>query len=163
MSYKFVLSIATLCFALFTAQAYAEQHFQSYTYPVTASRVSSSYGPRFHPVHKHRRHHSGVDLAAAEGAAIRAIQKGVVLFADYYAGYGNLITIAHKNGITSHYGHCKEIKVSIGDTVLPGEIIGTIGSTGVVTGPHLHFEIRKHGVPANPEKYISGLREKALG
>lgn len=141
----------------------AEQFSNGFVYPVNASRLSSTYGKRFHPVHKYHRHHSGVDLAAPTSTPIRTISSGTVIFADYYAGYGNYISIKHKNGLTSHYGHCDEIKVSIGQKVNAGQVIGTIGSTGVVTGPHLHFEIRKNGVPENPEKYIKGLRTKALG
>lgn len=161
---KNILKLFLILTILVSASSvYAEQFSNGFVYPVNASRLSSVYGKRFHPVHKYHRHHSGVDLAAPKSTPIRSVSGGVVIFADYYAGYGNYISIKHENGLTTHYGHCNEIKVSIGQKVKAGQVIGTIGSTGVVTGPHLHFEIRKNGVPKNPEKYIKGLRTKALG
>jgi len=132
-------------------------------YPVMSPRKSSTFGPRIHPIHRVRRHHNGVDLAAPEGALIRAIKAGTVVFADPHGGYGNLIVVSHTNGYTSHYGHCSEIRVQPGDRVNAGQIIGTVGATGAVTGPHLHFEIRKDGEPRNPEDYIPGLAKRGKG
>lgn len=135
----------------------------SFVYPLVGTRISSDYGWRKHPVRKAIRHHEGIDLAAPEGALIRAIQGGMVVFADPYAGYGNLIVIRHSSGMTSHYGHCKSIKVKPGQRVNAGEIIGTVGSTGRVTGPHLHFEIRFGGKSRDPEMYIPGLAVEGEG
>lgn len=135
----------------------------AFVYPLMGTRVSSDYGWRKHPVVKAIRHHEGMDLAAPEGALIRAIQPGTVVFADPYAGYGNLIVIKHAKGMTSHYGHCRTIKVRTGQHVNAGEIIGTVGSTGRVTGPHLHFEIRIDGKPYNPEDLIPGLALEGEG
>lgn len=134
-----------------------------YVYPVMAPRLSSKYGKRQHPVLKATRHHSGVDLAAPDGAPIRAIQSGRVVFADPHGGYGNLIVVEHTNGLTSHYGHCASIGVQLGEQVRSGQIIGTVGKTGRVTGPHLHFEIRKDGQPQNPEKYIEDIATRGSG
>jgi len=136
---------------------------KGYVHPVMTPRVSSPFGNRNHPIYKVRRHHNGIDLAAPEGAAIRAISEGLVVFADPYAGYGNLVVIQHAEGITSHYGHCKTIKVNPGTRVKAGEVIATVGSTGNVTGPHLHLEIRINGQPQNPEHFIPGLTEKPRG
>lgn len=134
-----------------------------YVFPIVGTRLSSTFGVRKHPVLKVRKHHNGVDLAAPNGSIIRSIHQGTVVFADPHGGYGNLIVIEHENKLTSHYGHCKSIWVKPGQKVKAGEIIGTVGQTGRVTGPHLHFEIRKNGKPQNPGKYIPGLGEKALG
>jgi len=136
---------------------------KGYVHPVMTPRVSSPFGNRNHPIYKAVRHHDGIDLAAPEGAAIRAISEGLVVFADPYAGYGNLVVIQHPEGFTSHYGHCKTIKVSPGTRVKAGEVIATVGSTGNVTGPHLHLEIRIDGKPQNPEDYIPGLTGKPKG
>lgn len=135
----------------------------TFVYPLMGTRISSDFGNRKHPVIKTVRHHSGIDLAAPNGAPIRAIQGGVVVFADPYAAYGNLIVIQHGKGITSHYGHCESIKVRTGQRVRAGEVIGAVGSTGRVTGPHLHFEIRLNGEPRDPERFIPGLAESAAG
>ncbi|MBN8547984.1 MAG: M23 family metallopeptidase [Deltaproteobacteria bacterium] len=135
----------------------------SFVYPLVGTRVSSDYGWRKHPVIKATRHHDGIDLAAPQGALIRAVRSGVVVFSDPYGGYGNLIVVKHSDNMTSHYGHCKEIKVRPGQRVNAGEIIGTVGSTGRVTGPHLHFEIRINGVPENPEALIPGLAVEGQG
>lgn len=134
-----------------------------FVYPVMAPRISSNYGMRKHPLLKFTRNHKGIDLAADLDAPIRAIAAGTIVFADPYAGYGNLVTIQHKNGITTHYGHCQKIKVKTGQKVTAGTIIGTIGSTGMSSGPHLHFEIRMNGVPQNPTRYIPDLAEHADG
>jgi murein DD-endopeptidase MepM/ murein hydrolase activator NlpD len=128
-----------------------------FVYPLVGTRISSSFGTRTHPVRSVVRHHSGIDLAAPHGSPIRAIQSGVIVFADPHSGYGNLIVISHTDHITSHYGHCDTIRVRPGQRVKAGEIIGTVGSTGLVTGPHLHFELRQNGDPLNPELVIPKL------
>ncbi len=125
-----------------------------FVFPLLGERVSSSFGPRKHPVRKVHRHHNGIDLAAPDGAQIRAIASGTVVFADPYKGYGKLVVVLHKNGITSHYGHCKEILAEPGAVVKAGEIIATVGSTGLATGPHLHFEIRCMKIPLDPLDFL---------
>ena len=126
-------------------------------------RMSSDFGLRNHPIRKHRAHHHGVDLAAPQGAPIRVIAAGQVVYADPLGGYGKVVVVKHAAGLTSHYGHCQSIGVSIGQVVKPGDILGTVGSTGLSTGPHLHFEIRQDGKPQNPEKYLPGLDAPAAG
>jgi murein DD-endopeptidase MepM/ murein hydrolase activator NlpD len=135
----------------------------AFVYPLVGTRVSSDYGLRKHPLRKAVRHHHGIDLAAPEGALIRSIQAGKVVFADPYSGYGNLVVVQHENGMTSHYGHCRTIKVRPGQRVNAGEIIATVGSTGKVTGPHLHFEIRIGGKSHDPEMFIPGLAVDGAG
>lgn len=141
----------------------ASERVEAYVYPVMGPRLSSSYGKRRHPVKKVTQHHHGIDLAAPAGAPIRAIADGQVMFADPYAGYGKLVVLQHSNGLTSHYGHCSKISVEPGALVRAGDIIGTVGSTGISTGPHLHFELRKDGTTLNPEKLLPGLADSAEG
>lgn len=88
---------------------------------------------------------------------------GTVVFADPFSHYGNLIVIKHADGLTSHYGHLESFKVKPGQKVRAGQMIGAVGSTGRVTGPHLHLEVRKDGVPLNPQRYLPGLESDALG
>lgn len=141
----------------------AELFKSSLVYPLVGTRVSSKYGSRIHPVLKKKRHHSGIDLAAPEHAQIRAIHSGTVIYADPHGSYGNLIVIEHESGLTSHYGHCREITVETGTQVNTGELIGTVGSTGRVTGPHLHFEVRKNGKPLDPYKLFPEIALKGKG
>lgn len=135
----------------------------AFVYPVMGPRMSSDFGTRKHPVRKVRRHHDGIDLAAPIGAPIRAIAQGRVMFADPHGGYGKYIVVQHDDGFTSHYGHCDKLEVVPGQRVVAGEIIGTVGSSGVSTGPHLHFEIRRNGEPHHPETYLPGLDDQSAG
>lgn len=136
----------------------------SFVYPLMGTRRSSDFGARHHPVTKrYRRHHDGIDLAAPTGSIIRSIASGRVIYADPWGGYGNLVVVKHDNGLTSHYGHCHTTSVRVGQSVHAGDIIGTVGSTGLSTGPHLHFEIRSHGKPEHPERYLPGLATPAEG
>ncbi len=134
-----------------------------FVYPVMTPRISSNYGMRKHPLLKFSRKHQGIDLAAEYDTPIRAVAAGTVVFADPYAGYGNLVAIQHKSGITTHYGHCQKIKVKPGQKIQAGTIIGTIGSTGMSSGPHLHFEIRINGIAQDPQQFIPDLAEHAEG
>ncbi len=135
-----------------------------YVYPVMGPRTSSSYGLRRHPISKvTKKHHNGIDLAAPIGATIRAIASGHVIFAEIFGGYGNFIVIKHADGLTSSYGHCNTTLVRVGQRVLAGDVIGTVGNTGHSTGPHLHFEIRRNGDPQNPELYLPGIASPAQG
>ena len=135
----------------------------AFVYPVMGPRMSSDYGLRKHPIKKVLRHHHGMDLAAPLGAPIRAISDGQVMYADPQGGYGMLIAIKHADGFSSHYGHCASITVSPGQRVKAGQIIGTVGSSGISTGPHLHFEIRNRGEPRDPETLLPGLADLADG
>lgn len=110
---------------------------------------------RFGSVESVRDHtHKGMDIAAPNGTSIKAAAPGTVIQSGYYGGYGNLIIIDHGNGVTTYYGHCSKLYVSVGQKVEAGDIIGTVGSTGNSTGNHLHFEIRLNGKQVNPENYI---------
>ncbi len=105
---------------------------------------------RYHPVLHVRKLHTGVDFGAATGTAIHAAASGVVLLAGYTRGYGNCIIIDHGGGVATLYGHCSWLGVSEGQSVKQGAVIGRVGATGYATGPHLHFEVRRNGVPVQP-------------
>lgn len=118
--------------------------------PLEFSRVSSGYGMRFHPVSGINKAHLGVDYAAPTGTPIRAVGDGVVDFAGWQNGYGNFVVINHRGGQSTAYGHLSKIHVRKGQRVDQGNLIGAVGSTGVSTGPHLHFEFRDNGVHKDP-------------
>ena len=101
--------------------------------------------------------HDGVDIAAPEGTAIRAVEHGEVIYSDQLRGYGNMVIIRHNAGIVSVYAHNQVNLVRDGQHVARGEIIARVGSTGRVTGPHLHFEIRKDNLAQDPMLYLPQL------
>ncbi|MFZ5353954.1 MAG: peptidoglycan DD-metalloendopeptidase family protein [Bacillota bacterium] len=114
----------------------------------TRGRLTSKFGKRW------GRMHEGIDLAAPVGTAVKAADGGTVKWVGTKGGYGKLIIIDHGAGFVSYYGHLSKYNVSVGDKVYKGQKIGAVGNTGRSTGPHLHFEIRKNGVPVNPLKYL---------
>lgn len=112
--------------------------------------ISSGFGYRIHPILGRRRLHTGIDFAAPEGTPIYAAAAGEIFHAGWLGGYGRCIIILHGDGISTLYGHCSVLEVAPGQYVRRGQMIGRVGSTGFSTGPHLHFEVRKNGVPINP-------------
>lgn len=118
--------------------------------PLEFSRVSSGYGMRFHPVLGRQRPHLGVDYAAPTGTPVRTVADGVVEFAGVQRGYGNVIYVRHRNNQMTVFAHLSRIGVRTGQRVTQGEFIGNVGSTGMSTGPHLHFEFRDNGVHRDP-------------
>ena len=116
-------------------------------WPVNAP-VTSPFGWRW------GRMHEGIDLGAPYGTPIAAAAAGVVIYAGWLGGYGNLTVIDHGGGLATAYGHQSSIVVGVGQSVARGEIIGYVGSTGHSTGPHLHFEVRVNGQPVDPLGYL---------
>jgi murein DD-endopeptidase MepM/ murein hydrolase activator NlpD len=112
--------------------------------------VSSPFGERFHPILGYVRMHKGVDLAAAAGTPIVAAADGKVIEAGWHGGYGEQVEIAHASGLETSYGHMSRIAARIGQVVRKGEVIGWVGSTGLSTGPHVHFEVTRNGRAVNP-------------
>ncbi len=117
-------------------------------------RISGRYGYRTHPVYRRRMMHTGLDIAAPHGTPIKSALAGRVKFAGWKGGYGRTIIVEHPNGYETLYGHCTKLLVTKGQTVKRGETIGKVGTTGVSTGPHVHFEVREHGKRINPEKVL---------
>jgi murein DD-endopeptidase MepM/ murein hydrolase activator NlpD len=118
-------------------------------------RLMSGFGTRTDPFSGEGAYHTGVDLSAHVGTAVRATGDGVVHFASWSSGYGKLVVIDHGNGIETYYGHLSEFAVIAGQEIRRGDTIGRSGSTGRSTGAHLHYEIRMGGNPVNPYKYLS--------
>jgi len=116
--------------------------------------ISSPYGYRSHPILGRGRLHTGIDFADGYGGTIRAADSGTVLYSGWYGGYGKTVIINHGKGITTLYGHASKLYVQAGQSVKRGQPISAIGSTGLSTGPHLHFEVRKNGTPVNPANYL---------
>lgn len=126
-------------------------------------RISSPYGYRIHPIFGTRKLHTGIDIGrnldpaqSIDGAAIVAAGDGTVIYAAYRSGYGNTVMIDHGDGVVTLYAHQQSggIRVSNGQSVSKGQRIGTVGSTGYSTGPHLHFEVRVNGSPVDPMGYL---------
>ena len=117
-------------------------------------KVTSSFGYRIHPVLKSRRLHTGIDFAAPLGTSLLATANGEVVFAGYNGGYGNFIIIKHLNGYATAYAHLSSIKLSKGQFVRRGDVVGLVGSTGRSTGNHLHYEVRFDNIPVDPSKYL---------
>jgi len=116
----------------------------------TSGPVTSHFGVRRHPVFGDMRQHNGIDIGARHGATVVAADSGTVITSTYNSSYGNYIVISHGNGITTLYAHLSSRSVSSGSSVSKGQQIGLVGSTGISTGPHLHFEVSVNGTRVNP-------------
>jgi len=116
--------------------------------------ITSGFGMRYHPILGYARLHAGVDFRGSYGQEIKAGASGRVIFAGDRGGYGNTIIIDHGGGMTTLYAHQSSLAAGYNDQVDAGEIIGYVGSTGLSTGPHLHFEVRINGTPVDPAEYI---------
>lgn len=128
-----------------------------------AARISSNFGWRVHPVLGFRRLHKGMDFAAAYGSPIRATTDGRVASAGWHGGYGNFVKLDHGGGLATGYGHMSRIVVRAGSRVSQGQVIGYVGSTGLSTGPHLHYELWKNGVPVNPRSVAFATVQQLQG
>ena len=116
--------------------------------------VTSTFGPRRHPVTGEHRHHAGLDIGAPTGAPVLAAEDGVVTFAGDASGYGRTVIVDHGGGVTTLYAHLSSIGVRVGQAVDAGTRVGAVGATGQVTGPHLHFEVRVGGVAQDPSRWL---------
>lgn len=127
----------------------------AYLWPCPSSHtITSNYGYRVHPVTGAKKLHSGMDIGASYGVAVVAAASGTVIMSKYYGGYGNCIIIDHGGGVSTLYGHMSSLIAKTGQKVSAGETIGKVGSTGVSTGNHLHFEVRINGSTVNPANYV---------
>ncbi|MGL4325015.1 MAG: M23 family metallopeptidase [Beijerinckiaceae bacterium] len=125
--------------------------------------MTSNYGPRSDPFTRGYAMHTGIDFRAETGTPVRATAAGKVVTSDYTGGYGNMVEIDHGNGLTTRYAHLSELLVEEGDMIEAGKIVGKVGSTGRSTGPHLHYETRVSGDPADPSRFIrTGAKYKDL-
>lgn len=129
--------------------------------PIRKGWLSSYFGKRSDPFTGRREMHKGVDFAGQLGSDVLATAAGVVTWAGKRYGYGQLIEVNHGNGISTRYGHCKEILVEVGQTVTQGERIGLMGSSGRSTGPHVHYEVLRDGHQINPTTFVRAERKSA--
>jgi len=120
------------------------------------TRISSPFGYRIHPIFKTRKMHTGIDIPAPTGTAIKAAGNGVVTYSGWLGGYGNVVMIDHNGGITTLYAHNSSLVVKKGDYVNAGDTIAKAGSTGNSTGPHCHFEVRNNGKYEDPVPWVKG-------
>lgn len=118
------------------------------------SRISSRYGYRFHPILHVSKMHTGIDISAASGSLILAASDGKIIYSAVRGGYGNCVMIDHGGGIVTLYGHCSRLLVSSGQSVSRGQEIALVGSTGLSTGPHCHFEVRINGSTTDPLNHL---------
>lgn len=127
----------------------------TFTHPCPGyTYISSEFGWRAQPIPGASTNHKGMDFAAGTGTPIYAAASGTVTSASYSGNAGNLIVINHGNGLQTYYMHCNSMYVSAGQTVSKGQNIGTVGSTGNSSGPHLHFQVMLNGTPTNPRNYL---------
>lgn len=119
-------------------------------------QVTGSFGERLDPFSGEGAFHSGVDISSQYGDAVRAAADGLVVAVEQRAGYGRMVLVDHGFGISTLYGHLSGFSTRVGARVKRGEVIGTVGMSGRVTGPHVHYEVRLNGTPVNPWRYLRG-------
>jgi murein DD-endopeptidase MepM/ murein hydrolase activator NlpD len=129
---------------------------QIFDVPIKDAPLASRYGFRIDPLSGNIGFHPGVDISATQGTPIHAVAAGTVLLADDEGGYGNAVVLDHGNSLSTLYGHMVRVAVAPGQRVEAGDVIGFVGSTGLSTGPHLHFEVRVHGVTIDPLPTLKG-------
>ena len=122
--------------------------------PVNNARITSRFGYRTHPITGKNGFHTGLDLAAAEGTSVSAVYFGKVIKTGEDDSWGKYVIVEHSDGFETFYCHLSEIYAQKGAVIRQGETVGLVGSTGMSTGPHLHFEVRINGVRVNPELLI---------
>jgi len=117
-------------------------------------RISSLFGNRRHPKTRKPQFHTGIDIVARKGTPIKSARAGKVSFTGWRRGYGLMVIVDHANGMQTVYAHCSKVAVKSGQMVNSGQRIAYVGSTGVATGSHLHFEVRRNGNVRNPFRYL---------
>lgn len=123
-------------------------------WPVRSGYITSTFGFRKDPFRGRSAFHKGIDFAGVRGSPVVAVGDGIVTFSGRQSGYGNMVEVRHKDGLTTRYGHCQKLLVKEGASVERGQTIATLGSSGRSTGPHVHFEVLVGGKQVNPMKYI---------
>ncbi|MDX2084729.1 MAG: M23 family metallopeptidase [Candidatus Melainabacteria bacterium] len=144
-----------LCFLGFAVTVWAD----TYGNAPTHGKMTSPFGWRTHPVTQKHQFHAGIDIAASTGDPIYVTQDGTVVFSGPYKGYGNVMVVQHAPNLFTLYGHCSQNLVQPGQWVARGQVIGLVGSTGLSTGPHLHFEVHQNRQYVNPLAYLGWLNQ----
>ena len=123
--------------------------------PLKYMSLTSLFGKRNHPVLKKIKNHDGIDLKASIGTEVLAFTDGIIKYAGYMKGYGKIVIISHNNGYETRYAHLSKINVKKNQVINAGQKIANSGNSGQVSGPNLHFEIRKNNIPLNPLDYLN--------
>ncbi len=134
-----------------------QTHSEPSLWPVNGI-LRSSFGGRSDPFSGEGAFHTGIDLAANRGTPVHVTADGVVESAGWSGAYGKLVIVDHGNGLETYYAHLSQFLVVPGQEVLRNQVIALSGGTGRATGPHIHYEVRLHGTPVNPYKYLAGSR-----
>lgn len=129
---------------------YISENTNELFWPVLSTEITSKYGKRVHPISNKEKIHNGIDIKAVTGAAVMSSVDGTVTYAGRNGGYGNFIEVRRRDGLTVRYAHLNKINTAVGNNVKMGDKIGEVGSTGVSTVSHLHFEVLKDGNSVNP-------------
>ncbi len=145
--------IEELIVSLQKAKQTAQMGDGKYIWPVLGN-ITSLFGERFHPILRVKTTHTGIDIGAPSGRPVFAVDDGVVLYSGRWGNYGNVVILDHGNNTTTLYAHLSKYLVKNNVTVKKGTVIGLVGSTGLSTGPHLHFEVRKSGKVQDPLIYL---------
>jgi murein DD-endopeptidase MepM/ murein hydrolase activator NlpD len=119
--------------------------------------ISSGFGGRIHPISGKYKGHEGVDIPGKVGTKIKAVAGGIVVDSKWVGGYGNMVEVKHADGYTTRYAHNQKNIVKVGEVIEKGDVVALLGNTGRSTGPHVHFEVRKHGNPINPMRFINNI------
>lgn len=153
MKKTFISFVLILCILLPTSFANASKIGKHLPVrPQKGVRITSGFGYRIHPITGKKKFHNGIDIGAPIGTHIHTYMNGEVVMARNNGTAGNEVKIKHAGGLETRYLHMDKRAVNVGDKVRAGRIIGTVGATGRVTGPHLHFELRKNNRAINPMK-----------
>lgn len=124
--------------------------------------LTSDFGNRIHPVYGYGRFHGGCDFTTPHGTPIKATAAGTVVHSDWLGGYGKVIEIDHGNGLKTLYAHCSELEVSKGTKVEKGQMIAKVGTTGLSSGPHCHYEVRRGEKRIDPKAFLENVPTKQL-
>jgi murein DD-endopeptidase MepM/ murein hydrolase activator NlpD len=147
------VALAAQGLRLMPGRSLEDMAFTPSLWPVMG-RVSGSFGERLDPFSGEGAFHSGVDISSDYGAGVRATADGLVVAVEQRAGYGRMVLVDHGFGVSTLYGHLSSFQTRVGARVKRGEVIGTVGTSGRVTGPHVHYEVRLYGTPVNPWRYL---------
>lgn len=144
-------------FNKFLGESYEVQQSLPYFWPMKGGHFTSFYGPRLSPFGYSRDFHAGIDLAEAVGTELYAAADGRIILAAYNGGYGRMVKIQHRFGFRTYYAHMSRVYVRTGQRVIKGQLIGRVGATGRVTGPHLHYEVRVGDRHIDPLPFLTSL------
>jgi hypothetical protein len=153
--YDFLKSAAKLSLQTRAARLLTPLNGQPSIWPVDGKLMLSSFGNRTDPFSGEGAFHKGVDISSTTGTPVRVTADGIVIYSAFESGYGRLIVVDHGHGVQTYYAHLSKFEVRTGQELRRGEIVGRVGSSGRVTAPHLHYEVRVGGVPQNPYRYLA--------